>query len=740
MIPLDGPPAPWTGSRSPLVFAASSSSMSIALSERLRLAALDRCGILDTPPDSHFDRIARLAAQFFDAPMAAISFVTHDRSWFKSTYGLPQLQLARSASFCSHTIGCPEALVIPDATTDARFAGLALVAGNPRVRFYAGVPVFTADGFAVGALAVMDTRPRGPLSESEICALHDFSALISRELNASSSAGARQDAGDSAILSAVAQSAEDAVVSVDLNGAILTWNPAAERLYGYSAAEARGRPIDLIIPPDLLEEAHDVIRKAHQGQPTFRRETVRLHKDGTRRFVSLSIGAIKDPDGRLIGTGGIAHDITPLKLAEAARLKAQDHLNLAQEAAGLGIWDWSVPNSTITRSEQCCRIFGLPVTQTTSSYAQWLSIVHPEDRDRVQAYHGNLLRGTRQGAAEFRAIWPDGSVHWVVSKARTYLNAAGEAARVIGVNLDVTHLREAEQARRESEQRYSDLFRTMNQSVSYLDAKGSVLAANPAADRLFGLSIEETRGRHNADLQLRVMSEDGTPVSPREFPAIVALRSGSEVHGVVHRVWNPQTGEPHWISTDAIPRFRAGEPKPYEVQVICHDLTPQVEAAARLRVAEERSRLLIEHGMEVIAVIDTAATILYVSPSVERVFGYPPDLLIGTNAAEHLHPDDQQAVQESLQSILHSPPSVAAALQIRLRNRDGEWRTVESAAANCLQVEGLRGIVANLRDITERQHYEEQLRISHDQAAPAFRAHRICPRGGARPHLTRSPR
>ena len=714
--------------------------MSIALSERLRLAALDRCGILDTPPDSHFDRITRLAAQFFDAPMAAISFVTHDRCWFKSTYGLGVPQLARSASFCSHTIGSPEALVIPDATADASFAGLALVADHPHVRFYAGVPVFTTEGFAVGALAVMDTRPRGPLSESAMCTLHDFSALISRELSASPSAGAPQDTGDSSILSAVVQSAEDAIITIDLNRVILTWNPGAERLYGYSAAEVRGHPIDVIIPPDLLEEAHLVCGKAQQGQPTLRREIVRLHKDGSRRFVSRSVFAITDAEGRPIGIGGIAHDITPLKLAEAARLEAEEHLNLAQEAAGLGIWDWSVPNSTITRSEQCCRIFGLPVTQTTTPYVHWLSIVHPEDRDRVQAYHANLLRGTRHGEAEFRIIWPDGSVHWVVSKARTYLNAAGEAAQVIGVNLDVTHLREAEHARRESEQRYSDLFRTMNQSVSYLDAKGSVLAANPAADRLFGLSIEETRGRHNADLQLRVMSEDGTPVSPSEFPAIVALRSGSEVHGVVQRVWNPQTGEPHWISTDAIPRFRAGEPKPYEVQVICHDLTPQVEAAARLRVAEERSRLLIEHGMEVIAVIDTAATILYVSPSVERVFGYPPDLLIGTNAAEHLHPDDQQAVQESLQSILHSPPSVAAALQIRLRNRDGEWRTVESAAANCLQVEGLRGIVANLRDITERQHYEEQLRISHDQAAPAFRAHRICPRGGARPHLTRSPR
>jgi PAS domain-containing protein len=141
----------------------------------------------------------------------------------------------------------------------------------------------------------------------------------------------------------------------------------------------RGRPIDVIVPPDRFEESLELTRKALQGQPVLRCETVRIRKDGTRRFVSLSIGAIKDADGRPIGTGGIAHDITPLKLAEAARLKAEDHLNLAQEAGGLGTWDWSVPNSSITRSEQCCcRIFGLPVTQTTTPYAQWLSIVHPE--------------------------------------------------------------------------------------------------------------------------------------------------------------------------------------------------------------------------------------------------------------------------------------------------------------------------------------------------------------------------
>jgi len=686
--------------------------MSTALSENLRLAALDRCGILDTPPDPHFDRITRLAAQFFGAPMAAISFVAHDRSWFKSTCGFQQIQLAGSASFCSHTIGCPEALVIPDAAADERFAGLALVAGRPRVRFYAGAPVFTAGGFAIGAVAVMDTRPRGPLSESEICALHDFSALISRELNARPSA----DGGDdSSLLSAVVQNAEDAIVSVDLNNAIMTWNPAAERLFGYSAAEVRGGPIDMIIPPDRFEESREIITKVLQGQPVLRRETVRIRKDGTRRFVSLSLGAIKDADGRPIGTGGIAHDITPLKLAEAARLAIEDHLKLAEEAAGLGVWDWSVPSGGITCSEQCCRIFGLPASRTSMSYVEWLTLVHPEDRDRVQAYHGELLRGAGRGGAEFRVIWPDGSVRWVVSKAKTYPNAAGEAALVIGVNLDVTHLREAEQARRESEQRFSDLFRTMTQAVHYLDGEGLILSANPAADKLFGLSIEEMRGRHPSAFPPRITREDGTPMSWDEFPSVVALRTASEVRGFIHRVWNAQTDETHWISTDAIPRFRAGETKPYEVQVIGHDLTAQVEAAARLGASEERSRLLIEHGMEVTGVIDATATFKYVSPSVERVFGYPPDLLIGTNAMEYVHPDDLEAVQGSFTRILNSPPSVAATLQFRLRNRDGEWRSIECTVANCLHVEGLRGIVVNLRDVTEREHYEEQLRISHDQ-------------------------
>ena len=344
--------------------------MSTALSENLRLAALDRCGILDTPPDPHFDRITRLAAQFFGAPMAAISFVAHDRSWFKSTYGFQQLQLARSASFCSHTIGCPEALVIPDATADARFAGLALVAGHPRVRFYAGVPVFTAEGFAVGAVAVMDTRPRGPLSESEICTLHDFSALISRELNARPSA----DGGDDpSILSAVVQSAEDAIVSVDLNGAILTWNPAAERLFGYSAAEVRGRPIDVIIPPDRFEESRDIIEK---GPARATRSAVRDRQDSQGRKQTVRIAEHRRHQRR----GWPAHRNRGYRSryhpSETCRSGATGNRRPPQTGrrrqpdwvSGTGL----CPAAASPARNSVVAFIGLPASQTTMSYAEWL--------------------------------------------------------------------------------------------------------------------------------------------------------------------------------------------------------------------------------------------------------------------------------------------------------------------------------------------------------------------------------
>jgi len=810
--------------------------MNVASSETERLAALDRYSILDTPPEPCLDRISRLAAQFFATPMAVISFVTQDRSWFKSRYGfdrLSQTELVREASFCAHTILGRGALVIPDAAADERFAGLATVAGPPGIRFYAGAPLVTPEGFAVGTLAVMDTRPRGSLSPAQSAALRDFGALVQEELNRRSSvpvpreeslqrmvdalpalawmcdpegratflsrywfefsgrgldSGLEQDWVDlihpedreyvrarvraaiaakadtafefrvrradgeyrwvldqacpqfrhdgsfsgyvgiciditerkrteetSARLAAIVRSSEQAIMSIGGDDNFQTWNPAAERLFGYSADDVLGGSVLRIVPPDRTAELAANLARIRRGESVPHYETVRIRKDGTPVRVSLSLSAIRDPDGTPIAVSAIATDLTSLKQAEAARRESEEWLKMAQDAAGIGIWDWSLPEGTCAGSDRYFRLYGLLPRDSAMTYAEWLSLVHPGDRERIQAYYGKVWRETDQVESEYRVVWPDGSVHWLVSKARpATCDPAGAAVRVVGINLEVTRLKQAEQARLEAEERYAHLFRTMAQGVIYFDDECRVLSANASAERILGMTSDELRERYRSNLHWSTTREDDNPLPVEASPALIALRTGAESHNLVVDVANLRTGAKHWVSIDTFPQCRPGHTRPYQVYSIFQDITDRVEAQAHLRASEERFRLVIEHGLEVIDILDVDATIRYASPSVERVFGYPVDSLVGTNGLEYIHSDERAVVQEALESLLSSPGGTAS-VQFRMRHHDGTWRYAEGTATNCLHIQGLRGIVVNLRDITAQKRFEEDLLTSRQQ-------------------------
>jgi GAF domain-containing protein len=129
--------------------------------ERERLAALRRFEIVDTPEEEAFDRITRLAAAITGAPRAAIGLLDEDRLWFKSGVGVGRVQVARNGSFAAYAILESGVMVVEDALADPRFCDHAFVAGPPHYRFYAGAPIVTRDGFSLGALSVLDTRPRG---------------------------------------------------------------------------------------------------------------------------------------------------------------------------------------------------------------------------------------------------------------------------------------------------------------------------------------------------------------------------------------------------------------------------------------------------------------------------------------------------------------------------------------------------------------------------------------------------
>ncbi|MCU0771789.1 MAG: GAF domain-containing protein [Verrucomicrobia bacterium] len=128
--------------------------------ERQRLKVLWQYEVLDTVPEAMFDDLTELAASICAAPMALVSLVDENRQWFKSAQGLTQRETSRDISFCAHAICQTGLFMVPDARKDPRFKDNPMVRGTPGIRFYAGSPLITADGYALGTLCVLDRKPR----------------------------------------------------------------------------------------------------------------------------------------------------------------------------------------------------------------------------------------------------------------------------------------------------------------------------------------------------------------------------------------------------------------------------------------------------------------------------------------------------------------------------------------------------------------------------------------------------
>jgi diguanylate cyclase (GGDEF)-like protein len=155
----------------------------IPLDEQARVESLRELWLLDTDPEERFDRVTRMAKRVFDVPIAVFALVDSERVWFKSRVGLDLNEIPRGEAFCAHAILTEGIIQVQNAAEDIRFRGAPLVKRAPGIRFYAGIPINSADGRRVGALAVMDTRPR-VLGPEDLKIMSDLSRGIEAELSA----------------------------------------------------------------------------------------------------------------------------------------------------------------------------------------------------------------------------------------------------------------------------------------------------------------------------------------------------------------------------------------------------------------------------------------------------------------------------------------------------------------------------------------------------------------------------
>jgi PAS domain S-box-containing protein len=249
-------------------------------------------------------------------------------------------------------------------------------------------------------------------------------------------------------LAAIIDSSDDAIISKTLEGKIKSWNKAAERIFGYPEAEAVGKSICLIIPPELSWEEEEILGRLKRGERIDHYETRRKKKDGTLIDVSLTISPIRNKEGNLIGASKIVRDITERRQSENLLRESEERHRLAHDAGQIGTWDWEIIHNHVAWSDIVYKFHGLKPGEFSGKVEDFAAIVHPDDRDRVKAAINAALANNDPYSIEARLVWPNGEVHWISTEGKVFFDAAGKPARMIGATVEITERKRAEERQR----------------------------------------------------------------------------------------------------------------------------------------------------------------------------------------------------------------------------------------------------------------------------------------------------
>jgi PAS domain S-box-containing protein len=287
-----------------------------------------------------------------------------------------------------------------------------------------------------------------------------------------------------------------------------------------------------------------------------------------------------------------------------------------------------------------------------------------------------------------------------------------EGGRFVVFLRDITDRTKVETLLRESEEKYRTLFETMTQGVVYQDSDGKVISANPSAEKLLGLSLDQLKGRTSLDIRWKTVREDGSDFPGEAHPAMEALRTGAKINNVTMGVFNPVEKRRSWLNINAVPQFREGENRPYQVYTTFHDITDRKRAEKSLIESETRYRSLVELSPEAVFV-HQKGFIKYINRRGAEIFGATdPEELIGKPAMELIHPDCHEVVYSRIERV-YKDRTTLPPQELKYVRLDKEVIDVE-ATGTYIEYSGKPATLSVIRDITERKQAEEALGYERD--------------------------
>ena len=380
-------------------------------------------------------------------------------------------------------------------------------------------------------------------------------------------------------LASIVESSDDAIISKNLGGIITSWNKSAEKVFGYSAEEAIGRPVSILIPAYMINEGPGILERIGRGESIQNYETIRRKKDGAEIFISLTVSPIRDAAGTIIGASKIARDITASKRAEETLLENQLMLSMAMQSSRMGAWEQEFATDIVHWSEELEEIFGLEPGASPGTRSAFYELIHEEDRQEMWAGVETAIEERSSYNIEFRFHHADGSVRWMEGRGQAVYSDKGVPVRLYGIGIDITDRKRAEAALYESEERFSKAFNAspLVLTISSLD-DGKLIEVNETFVKTTGYSREEVIGRTTVELGLWADTGDRTE-------EMNTVRRTGQVRNAEYRFRTRDDGE--IIGLLSAERIEIGG-EAFALTVI-QDITARKRAEDALLAAERRA-------------------------------------------------------------------------------------------------------------------------------------------------------
>ncbi|CAK0772798.1 putative Histidine kinase [Azospirillaceae bacterium] len=502
--------------------------LEIPENEDQRLGDLYEYQILDSAAEESFDRITRIASELLSIPIAIVSFVDQHRQWFKSIVGIEIREIPRNISLCNYTIIQGDVFVITDTSKDVRFQNNPLVTHGPQIRFYAGAPLYSRKGRPLGTLCVIDKVPRA-FNDRQRQLLRDLAGLTSDamdlrlavkrsqvEINETKQAQAALEISE-ARYRGILDTAADGIITIDENGIIESMNRAAQNIFGYQETEIIGKNVSMLMPEPDRSRHDQYLRTFRQTKiakiANIGRQVEGLRIDGSIVPLHLAVSEVKIA-GKQLYTG-IVSDITELKKTQFELERSEFRFNRSQIFANIGTWEWDIHAGTFFGSERIAPLFGRHPSEVMKTFFEFHDAVHPEDRLHVQETITACLKDRGGFDVEHRVIWPDGNLRWLHQRGDVVRDKGGDPVYILGVVQDITPIKVAQRALKQSEERYRAVVEDQTELLCRFTPDERLTFVNQAFAFAFGTDSKELIG-HRIDslVPVKARTHTFTPLEP----------------------------------------------------------------------------------------------------------------------------------------------------------------------------------------------------------------------------------